>query len=76
MRATRSEPDTPCVGVAKCSAGNREGRDAGPRLVAYEGLSVPERRAARPEAIRTRLADATVDEAAACRRGLVLYHHN
>ena len=31
---TRSEPDTPCVGVAKCSAGKREGRDAGPRLVA------------------------------------------
>ena len=28
VRATRSEPDTPCVGVAKCSAGNREGRDA------------------------------------------------
>ena len=28
MRATRSEPDTPCVGAAKCSAGNREGRDA------------------------------------------------
>ena len=35
-RATRSEPDTPCVGVAKCSAGNREGRDAGPRLVASQ----------------------------------------
>ena len=32
VRATRSEPDTPCVGLAKCSAGNREGRDAGPRL--------------------------------------------
>ena len=28
VRATRSEPDTPCVGAAKCSAGNREGRDA------------------------------------------------
>ena len=33
VRPTRFEPDTPCVGVAKCSAGNREGRDAGPRLV-------------------------------------------
>ena len=28
VRATRSEPDTPCVGAAKCSTGNREGRDA------------------------------------------------
>ena len=28
VRPTRFEPDTPCVGVAKCSAGNREGRDA------------------------------------------------
>ena len=36
VRATRSEPDTPCVGVAKCSAGNREGRDAGLRLVASQ----------------------------------------
>ena len=31
-----AEPDTPCVGAAKCSAGNREGRDAGPRLVASQ----------------------------------------
>ena len=36
VRPTRFEPDTPCVGVAKCSAGNREGRDAGPRLVASQ----------------------------------------
>ena len=32
-----AEPDTPCVGAAKCSAGNREGRDAGPRLVFPQG---------------------------------------
>ena len=59
-----------------------QGRRPGARLfnlpleASDEGLSLPERRAARPEAIRARFAHATVDAAAAWRRGLVLYHHN
>ena len=77
------EPDT-LLSSARLLPGARDGRDAEQFTLAACNWLVKAKFSAfgnnhhhrRAGTARARLADATVDEAAACRRGLVLYHHN